>query len=150
MCKREQFWHAWHVDPPLFPNSRVTAGIEQYGRKIMLNGKRYDNPPDDWQGTEREWRYEIWRFKQLILDTHQAQRSLRQIIVPEGPPALQPASQGFHSTVFKFARQFQCWFTSIYGSVHSMTLDEPGIGRFPRCGRPWMIPPACINEGNYP
>eukprot|EP00973_Karenia_brevis_P066428 9233986-Karenia_brevis.AAC.1 len=116
----------------------------------MMNGKRFDRAPSDWTKSDREWEIEIRRFKQLILDTHQAHRALRNVVLPDGPPTLQPASRGFHSTFLKFARQFQSWFTSVHGSVHLMPLDEPGIGRFRGCGKPWMIPLSRLNEGDYP
>eukprot|EP00973_Karenia_brevis_P082955 11502510-Karenia_brevis.AAC.1 len=60
----------------------------------MMNGQRYDNMPASWTGTQREWDREIARFKQLLIDTHQAHRGLRKVVLEDdGPPKLQPSSR---------------------------------------------------------
>eukprot|EP00973_Karenia_brevis_P026553 3663766-Karenia_brevis.AAC.1 len=34
MCNRPQFWEAFKLDPPLFPNCRVIAGLLRFGPEI--------------------------------------------------------------------------------------------------------------------
>eukprot|EP00973_Karenia_brevis_P045942 6362183-Karenia_brevis.AAC.1 len=64
MCNRQQFWEAFKLNPPLFPNSRVVEGLIRYGPDIMFNAQRYDVMPDGWTingrpGTQREYQREI-------------------------------------------------------------------------------------------
>eukprot|EP00973_Karenia_brevis_P018339 2516434-Karenia_brevis.AAC.2 len=85
------------------------------------------------------------------MDTHQEHRKSRQIFLEDkGPPKMLPASRGFHATFLKFARQFQQWFMSINGAVHSQVFEQRGLGRFPPCNWPWFIPLARVEEASYP
>eukprot|EP00973_Karenia_brevis_P001758 239244-Karenia_brevis.AAC.1 len=85
------------------------------------------------------------------MDTHQAHRALREIIIEDGgPPKLLPSSRGFHATVLKFARQFQSWFESMYGRLHANVVVVPGIGRFRPCNKPFMVPVTRVAEAEYP
>eukprot|EP00973_Karenia_brevis_P060469 8411425-Karenia_brevis.AAC.1 len=47
-CNREQVWHAFSGEPPLFPNAREVLGIQKYGYEVILSGKPYDPVPGDW------------------------------------------------------------------------------------------------------
>eukprot|EP00973_Karenia_brevis_P053381 7417742-Karenia_brevis.AAC.1 len=48
MCNRQQFWEAFKLNPPLFPNSRVVEGVIRFGTDLMFNAQRFDLMPDGW------------------------------------------------------------------------------------------------------
>eukprot|EP00973_Karenia_brevis_P084032 11659699-Karenia_brevis.AAC.1 len=68
MCNRPIFWEAFKLNPPLFPNCRIIAGLLRFGPEIMFNAQRYEVMPDGWMimengkyrlGTQREYQNEI-------------------------------------------------------------------------------------------